>query len=113
MSTSDSKGGAITHDEGKTDWSLAPMDAFDAICRVLQQASTRKVKPYPRRNWEKGMEYSRVFACLMRHARDYARGLRTDPETGLPVMAHLAFRAIQLLTYEIRGIGTDDMGGKQ
>lgn len=55
------------------------------------------------------MEYGRVFGALLRHARDFQTGHRVDPETNLPVMAHLSARALQLLTYQVRNVGVDDL----
>jgi hypothetical protein len=99
----------INHDEGKTKWELLPYDALEYVAQVLTQACTRKDFPYPKRNWEKGMDWSKAFASAQRHARDFAAGERLDHETGLPVAAHAAFRWLQILAYQLRGVGLDDM----
>lgn len=39
-------------------------------------------------NWRKGIKLSRLIAALMRHLFAFARGEDSDPETGLPHLAH-------------------------
>jgi hypothetical protein len=99
----------INHDNGKTKWHLLPYDALEQVARVLTQACTREKDPYDPRSWEQGMDWSRAFDSAQRHARDFAAGERLDHETGLPVAAHAAFRWLQILAYQLRQAGTDDM----
>lgn len=99
----------INQDKGKTKWELLPYDALELVAQVLTQACTRPVNPYLPRSWERGMEWSRAFGSAERHARDFAMGKRVDNDTGLPVAAHAAFRWLQILAYQLRDVGVDDM----
>lgn len=91
-------------DGDKTPWDLLPSDAVEEILKVLAFGA----KKYDRRNWEKGMAWSRPFAALMRHMWAWQRGEGTDPETGLSHLAHAGCCILFLLAYERRKIGKDD-----
>ncbi|MCE2973020.1 MAG: DUF5664 domain-containing protein [Sediminibacterium sp.] len=65
-------------------------------------------KKYEDRNWEKGMKWSRPFGALMRHLWAWWRGEDKDPETGFSHLAHAACNVMFLLTFQLRGSGTDD-----
>ncbi len=54
------------------------------------------------------MAWSRCYNSLCRHLYVWWAGERYDEETGLPHLAHVAWNALALLTYELRGIGQDD-----
>jgi hypothetical protein len=60
------------------------------------------------RNWEKGMRWGRVFGALMRHAWAWWRGEKLDPENGQHHLASVAWCALALLAYDLRGVGEDD-----
>ena len=79
---------------------LLPPEALFAIGAVL----TRGAEKYGSHNWEKGIEYSRVFGALQRHLWAYWRGEDVDPETGLSHLAHAGCCVMFLLTYEARGM---------
>lgn len=91
-------------DQGKAPWDLLPFDAIEQIVQVLEFGA-RKYAP---RNWEKGMDHSRIFAAAMRHLTAHWRGENKDPETGLPHLAHAATCVVFLLAYHIRGDGHDN-----
>lgn len=86
------------NDTGKTRLELLPVDALDEVGKVL----TLGAKKYGDRNWERGINYGRVFGALTRHAWAWWRGEARDPETGLSHMAHCAANALFLLSYEMR-----------
>lgn len=88
------------NDELKPRWDLLPSDALEAVVMVLT-AGARKYEP---RNWEKGMNWSRCFASIMRHAWAWWRGENRDPESGISHMAHVACNAMFLCSYEERGM---------
>jgi hypothetical protein len=58
---------------------------------------------YAPRGWEKGIEYSRVFAAAMRHALAHQAGETLDAESGLPHEAHLWCNVVFLLAFTARG----------
>lgn len=94
-------------DGGKLPHHLLPFDAIDEISKVLQFGANK----YAERNWEKGMNWSRVFGAMMRHMWAWWMGKGTDPETGYSHLAHAACCVLFLLAYEIRGVGGDDRPG--
>ena len=69
---------------------------------------TQGAEKYEARNWERGMHWMKCFASLTRHTWAWARGQSRDPETGRLHMAHVAWNAMALASYEMRKIGTDD-----
>jgi len=86
-------------DAGKNRLELLPFDALDEVGQVMTLGAAK----YGDRNWERGINYDRVFGALMRHAWAWFRGQDKDPETGLSHMAHCAANALFLLSYERRG----------
>lgn len=91
-------------DGDKIPWDLLPPDAVEEILKVLAFGA----KKYDRRNWEKGMAWSRPFAALMRHMWAWQSGEDKDPETGLSHLAHAGCCILFLLAYEKRNIGKDN-----
>lgn len=101
-------------DGGKTRIELFPPEALFGISEVL----TFGAQKYEDRNWEKGMNWSRIFGALMRHmwcwfggqgatTRNFAFG-DLDGETGFSHLWHAGCCIAFLITYEERQIGTDD-----
>ena len=91
-------------DNDKDPWHLAPWDAFRAIVSVLRHGA----KKYEARNWEKGMAWSRCYAAGMRHAVAWWQGEDKDPETGMSHLWHWGCCVVFLISFEIRGVGSDD-----
>lgn len=91
MSTS--KG--LRHNEGKLRYDLVPPEWLEVLAHVM----TKGAEKYEPRNWEKGMEWSKCYASLMRHVQAWYAGEDTDQESGLPHMAHAAWNALALVTY--------------
>lgn len=102
------------NDQEKVRIELFPAEALFAISQVL----TFGAKKYDDRNWEKGMSWSRIFGAAMRHAWAWWAGRNPtshnfafgdlDPETKMSHLWHLGCCVVFLITYEERGIGTDD-----
>ena len=87
--------GGLRHNEGKNRLDLIPPEWITALGEVL----TKGANKYEDRNWEKGMDWSKCYASLLRHAVAFWDGEDCDPETGLPHPAHVAWNALALLTY--------------
>ena len=87
---------AIKHDIGKTRYDLLPPEALEAVARVL----TFGAKKYGDRNWEKGLDYDRIFAAAQRHMWAHHGGEKLDPESGLSHLAHAACNLAFLLHAE-------------
>jgi len=94
-------------DGGKVRLDLIPPEATWLLGQVL----TMGAKKYDSRNWEKGFDWGRSVAALKRHLTAWEAGEDKDPESGLPHLAHVLCNAAFLVTFEARGIGTDDRAG--
>ena len=100
---------AIKFDSGKPEWALVPMDSVNEMAKVLTWACTRESpKPYPRRNWEQGMDWSRMLSATYRHLYDFSAKVDFDHESGLFSLSHAFTDVGMLLAYQLRGVGNDD-----
>lgn len=63
---------------------------------------------YTERGWEKGLDFSSIFAAANRHLWQWWSGEDVDPESGVHHLKHAACNLIFLVTYLERGIGNDD-----
>ena len=95
----------IKHDDGKLPYHLLPFDAIDEVVAVLRHGA----KKYGGRNWEGGMDWSRLIGASLRHLSSYSQGQRVDPETHLYALAHAICNLLFLLAYEKRMVGNDDL----
>lgn len=92
-------------DEGKARLELIPPELKEAVGTIL----TFGAEKYGDRNWEKGMKWSRIKGALERHLLAWEKGEKADPETGKSHLWHAACCIAFLVTYEMRGIGEDDI----
>ena len=65
-------------------------------------------RKYSARNWEKGMDWSRVYDSLNRHLLAWWGGEDLDPETGLSHLSHIGCNIAFLIAYNARKVGKDD-----
>ena len=91
--TTESKG--LRFNQGKTRHDLVPAFAQEQYARVLTAGANK----YAERNWELGMEWSKVLASMKRHILAFERGEDRDPETGELHMAHVMCNAAFLTEY--------------
>lgn len=54
---------------------------------------------YQDRNWERGSDWSLMFAAMQRHAWQFWAGEDIDPESGTRHLAAVVFHAVALLEY--------------
>lgn len=89
---------------------LIPADALRELARVYGVGSLK----YEDRNWEKGYRYGLSFGAMQRHAWAFWNGQDIDPDPAtrgeLYHLAQVAWHALGLLAFRLRGIGTDDRG---
>jgi hypothetical protein len=102
--TKSKKTEGIKHDQQKIRWDLVPYDAVNEIAKVLTFGAAK----YEARNWEKGMNWSRVFGALQRHLTRWFHGQDKDKETRLTHLANAGCCLFFLLAWELRQVGTDD-----
>jgi hypothetical protein len=70
-------------------------------------------KKYAPHNWEKGYKWSLSEDAMMRHYHLWKMGEDNDPETGSHHLIAVAWHAIALFSFQLRGLGTDDVRGVQ
>ena len=92
---SNAKGSGARFNAGKPDYSLIPMHTLEDEARVWMYGAQK----YAAWNWAKGMPWSVPFACAMRHLAAWQRGEDTDPESGLPHLAHVMCNLRMLTLY--------------
>lgn len=95
---------ALKNDQEKPRMELVPAGATLEIAKVL----TFGAKKYAAHNWRKGFDYSRLIGALERHIAAFKEGEDTDPESGLPHMAHAGCCVMFLLEHQLKGYGKDD-----
>lgn len=105
---------AIKFDGDKVRLELIPPELLFAVGSIL----TFGAKKYAARNWELGMDWSRVFGALMRHMWCWWAGKSPttksflfgdlDPETNKSHLWHAGCCIAFLITYEERNVGNDD-----
>ncbi len=95
---------AIKHDSGKARHSLIPFEVLDGLARLY----TKGAEKYEARNWEKGMEWSRLYDALQRHVLAWFDGQDHCPEDGQHHLLSVLWCAAALYTYQARAVGTDD-----
>lgn len=91
-------------DGGKPPLHLIAPDFLYAIAEILDFGA----KKYAPRNWEKGMDWSRVYRAAIGHLFDWFMRKGPDPETGKSHLWHAACCIMFLVCYELRGVGKDD-----
>lgn len=94
---------AIKYDKDKIKMELLPPELMTAVGTIL----TFGAQKYSERNWEKGMDWGRVYGAMLRHLNAWWSGEDNDPETGESHLWHAACCVTFLITYEQRGVGND------
>lgn len=92
------------NDDGKAPMHLIAPEFMFALANVLGYGA----KKYSDRNWEEGMDWSRVFSATQRHIWAWWGGEDFDPESGFSHLWHAAFGIMVLIAYDKRNNGTDD-----
>jgi hypothetical protein len=88
-------------DGGKLRVDLLPIGALQEVAKVLTFGADK----YGANNWQNVSPRSRYYGAALRHLWARARGGVTDPESGLPHLAHAACCILFLLSAEA---GFDD-----
>jgi hypothetical protein len=90
-------------DDGR-DGTGKPKERYDLIptdpLRKLAEVYTLGAKKYEDRNWERGMEWGRLYAALQRHANAWWGGEQRDPNDGQHHLASVTFCAFALMEFE-------------
>ena len=86
-------------------YDLIPPEFEDALARHYARGAGK----YAPRNWEKGYKWSLCLRALRSHLNAWQRGESIDLETGSHHLVAVAWHAIALFIFELRGLGTDDV----
>ena len=85
----------IKYDGGKDRFDLIPAEPLTALAKIY----TMGFEKYGARNWEMGIEWSRIFGAVQRHLWAFWNGEDIDPESGLPHVAHAAWGCFALIEF--------------
>ena len=83
-------------DSGKPMIDLIVPEFIVGMAKIL----TMGAEKYGTENWKRGLEYSRLYAALQRHALAYHSGEHYDSESGLNHMLHVACNAMFIFWYK-------------
>ena len=94
---------------GEKGQKLARLGAADplALWKVAEVGGYGEGK-YARYNYVKGYKWSLSYDALQRHLMLFWDGEWLDEESKLPHLAHAAWHCLALMTFYLRGKGTDD-----
>lgn len=87
--------GGVKFDGEKIRTELFPVKAFMDVSEIL----TFGAQKYDDRNWEKGMDWSRLYGACLRHLFAWWNGEDIDPESGRNHLAHAACDLVFLLEF--------------
>jgi hypothetical protein len=94
---------------GSKNRKLAELGTIDPLALwKLAEVGGYGATKYERYNYLRGFPWSWSFDALCRHLLAFWGGQDEDPESGLPHMAHVAWHALALLSFSLRGLGDDD-----
>lgn len=85
----------IKKDDGKDRYDLLHPYSMEQLVKILSMGARK----YAARNWENGLNWSRLIASLKRHLAAIERGEDYDPESGLLHSAHVECNAHFLTAY--------------
>lgn len=86
----------IKRDRGKLRFDLIPVKPLFKVAEVYTIGAVK----YDDRNWEKGIKWGRIFAAMLRHAWNWWRGEKLDPEDGQHHLASVVWCALTLMEFE-------------
>ncbi len=100
--------GGVRKNTGKLRIELLTFDWNWALADVMTQGSIK----YAARNWERGMAWSTMVGCALRHTFKFMCGERYDKETGCHHLAMAAWNLLALMSYDLRDIGENDLASQ-
>jgi hypothetical protein len=99
-----SKGLGVKADAEKARMDLIPPEVMFGLGKALGYGA----KKYNDRNWENGMDWSRMFAAAQRHLWAFWAGQNIDDDSKLHHLESALFSIAALYTYARRGAGKDN-----
>ena len=104
MESTKADNGGVKYDGEKLPMHLIPPELDAAVAAVLGYGAAK----YADRNWERGMNWSRPYAALMRHMDAWWTRDDRDDDTGMSHLWHAACNIAMLIAFEARQHGADD-----
>lgn len=93
---------------GQKGQKLPQLSAIDPIALLeLAKVAGYGARKYARYNYLNGYDWHLNMDALQRHTLDFWTGEDVDSESELPHMAHAAWHALALLSFQLRELGTD------
>lgn len=89
------KDSAIKYDKNKVRMDLLPPYALTEVAKTYTYGSMK----YSDNNWQKGLEWSRIYAAALRHLFAYWQGEDRDKGSELYHLAHAVYNCLTLLEY--------------
>jgi hypothetical protein len=89
--------------ETKSRYSLMPWDALDEVAELMAKSADK----HGETGYRHGRDWGGEIDSLMRHMSEFIRGGDTDMDSNMPILAHVAARALILLSMQINGVGND------
>lgn len=86
----------IKYDAGKPKIHLIPKEALEMMASALEYGAVK----YDKRNYEKGIEYTRLVDATLRHIIKWMHKQDLDDESGLNHVSH-ALANLSMLAYMI------------
>lgn len=94
---------------GKKGVKLAQVGALDPVAIIeIARVAGYGANKYAAFNYLQGFEYSKAYNAMQRHLNLFWAGEDVDPESGRLHLGHAAIEAMFLISFYLRGIGTDD-----
>lgn len=88
---------------------LTQIGALDPVALIeLGRVAGMGADKYAAFNYLKGFEWSKAYNAMQRHAALWWAGEDRDLESGQLHIAHAAWMAMALISFALRGLGTDD-----
>jgi hypothetical protein len=98
----------LRFNDGKIELTQCPEAAIYAIASVLMANSEKHGGKYPDQNWRKGMDWSKVINCALRHLYKFNGGEDLDSESGKPHLWHALCNLAMLAEYQFTHPEKDD-----
>ena len=87
----------------------AQLGAIDPVALYhLAEVAGFGAGKYDAHNFLRGYDWSLSYDALQRHLQKFWMGEDVDPESGMQHLGHAAWHCLALLSFVLRGLGTDD-----